>query len=77
MQVWFRSSHLLQGAHACLMELVNATAAAATGKWLLPNLEGELLADNPRAANLSRVQAQLPLRRTVNERRQRRNLGAT
>lgn len=40
---------------ACLMELVNATDAAATGKWLLPKLEGELLADNLRAANLSRV----------------------
>lgn len=35
--------------------VVNTTAGTATGKLLLPNLEGELLADNPGAADLSLV----------------------
>lgn len=38
----------------CFTEhVVNDTAGIATGKVLLPNLEGELLAGNPQAGNLS------------------------
>lgn len=45
--------------------MVNNTAGSAgsaAGKVQLPNLEGELLADTPRASNVSLRQAQLSLR---------------
>lgn len=44
----------------CFTEhLAHNTAGTAAGKVLLLNLEGELLADNPRAGNLSLTQAEL------------------
>lgn len=51
---------LLYSKGACFAEhLVHNAAGTAAGKVLLPNLEGELLADNPRAGNLSLTQAEL------------------
>lgn len=41
----------------CFTEhVVNNTAGTAAGEVLPPNLEGGLLADNPRAGNLSLTQ---------------------
>jgi hypothetical protein len=39
--------------------VVSNTAGITAGKVLLPNLQGELLAGNPRAGNLSLMQAQV------------------
>lgn len=39
--------------------VLNDTAGTTGGKVLLPSLEGELLADNPRAGNLSLMRALL------------------
>lgn len=51
---------LLYSKGTCFTEhLVHNTAGTAAGKVLLLKLEGELLADNPRAGNLSLTQAEL------------------